>query len=128
MANTLNKSYGGDNPMIMLFKGIARQAWLAGLGIVSKAQQEGSELFESFIEEGARVEALAQANPDHDKRVPASDPVSLEKLEHIFDERVLRSIQRLNVPTQEDMKAVYRQMEALKRNLQVLTEQARPKS
>jgi poly(hydroxyalkanoate) granule-associated protein len=129
MAKTLKDTDRGKNPMAMLFKGIAHQAWLAGLGIISMAQQEAGKLFESLITEGERVEAQSKALEikDQGRAEKSKDPQYIENLQKIFDDRVYRSLQRLDVPTREDMQYVFKQMEELNKNIKTLTQKTRQK-
>ena len=39
----------------------SRQIWLAGLGAFSRAQAEGTKLFESLVEQGQKLEAKTRS-------------------------------------------------------------------
>ena len=41
----------------------ANQIWLAGLGAFSKAQQEGTKMFETLVEEGENAARLERSYP-----------------------------------------------------------------
>jgi len=48
-----------ENRLAMMIRESANQIWLAGLGAFSKAQQEGSKMFEALVAEGERVQEPA---------------------------------------------------------------------
>jgi poly(hydroxyalkanoate) granule-associated protein len=106
-------------------KGSARQVWLAGLGAFARAQQEGGKLFETLAREGASL----QDRFDPQAREPFGPARSTvaglaanasQRLEQIFDERVSKSLDRLDVPLASDVDALTARVEALERALAAL--------
>lgn len=128
MACTSDSTHTYENPMFKIVTDVTRQMRLAGLGAIVKAQQLGSELLESLIEEGEKVESqggpsrLLKASPKP-KRVlePAQD--DLENLENMFQDRVARSLEKLSIPTHEDLRKLHAQVESLSNSVEVLAEQ-----
>lgn len=107
---------------------VTRQVRLAGLGAISKAQQIGSELLESLVEEGEKVQSQGGPTallkpPSRPKSVhpPTSD--DLENLERVFQDRVARSLEKLNVPTREDLRKLNDQVESLSNSVETLADQ-----
>lgn len=111
--------------MISLAKGAAHQFRLAGLGAVSIARQ----FIDVLVEEGKRVEARGPLSLVHAPTTPAgaapTPKLSLENIEHledIFQDRIARSLAKLQVPTQQDLQVLHRQMDALSENIKTLAE------
>lgn len=93
----------------------AQQVWLAGVGAFSRAQNEGTKLFENLIKEGLKLEqnALKFAGGRADvvrgavestvgqARDRATD--TWDRLEKVFEDRVQRALTKLGVPSREDL-------------------------
>ena len=93
----------------------AQQIWMAGMGAFNRAQGEGSKLFEALVKEGMNIEQhtrkLAGGKVDAVRdavenrvgvaRERATDTWDL--LEKVFEERVQRALNRLGVPSREDL-------------------------
>ncbi|HOB62562.1 MAG TPA: phasin family protein [Candidatus Competibacteraceae bacterium] len=121
----------------------ARQIWLAGLGAFARAQREGGQLFETLVQEGQAVDKRLR-HAVHERTEQAKDEVTDEvdgakgkvavlrdqatgawnKLEEVFQARVARALHRLGVPTQDDIRQLFQQVELLNRNIQELTQAA----
>lgn len=111
----------------------AHQIWLAGLGALAKAEQEGTRLFESLVQEGEQVEARARRTAGHkveevkslveetveEVRDRATD--TWEGLEQVFEDRVARVLNRLGVPTYEDVQELARRVAELNESVKALT-------
>ena len=107
----------------------ANLIWLAGLGAFMKTQQEGSKLFESLVKEGEQVEARTRKAASEkveemkgkveEMRDKATE--KLDKLEQAFQDRVARALNRLGVPTNDDIQELSKHIEALTENIQKLT-------
>ena len=104
----------------------ANQIWLAGLGAFAKTQEEGSKVFESLVKEGEKVEERTRKAANEkveevmDKVEEAKEKATekLDKLEHVFQERVARTLNSLGVPSQEDIKEIASRIEKLDANVQ----------
>jgi len=93
----------------------AQQIWMAGMGAFNRAQGEGSKLFEALVKEGMNIEQhtrkLAGGKVDAVRdavenrvgvaRERATD--TWDRLEKVFEERVQRALNRLGVPSKEDL-------------------------
>lgn len=103
----------------------AQQIWLAGLGALSRTQQEGGKFFDALVEEGVRIQqkthaySQEQLKQAHDQTVPFMDvarkrtDAAMGKLEQAFDERIARAVKRMDVPTHADMQELSARLDAL---------------
>jgi poly(hydroxyalkanoate) granule-associated protein len=103
----------------------AQQIWLAGVGAFSRAQAEGTKLFEGLVKEGmgleqtvrkfagGRAEVVRDAveNRVGQARERATD--TWDKLEKVFEERVQRALVKLGVPSREDLNDLSDRVETL---------------
>jgi len=99
-------------------KDSAQQIWLAGLGAFAKMQQEGSKAFEALVKDGAGVqkktqqaaeETLAQAQArmaGFASEFGTKAAGGWGKLENIFEERVARALEKLGVPSAQEVEAL----------------------
>ena len=94
---------------------LANQIWLAGLGAFSKAQQEGTKMFETLVEEGEKVQERTKVAVDErlGEMRGAWDELSWNKLEKVFEDRVGRALHALNVPTHKDIDVLSKQVHEL---------------
>ncbi|HXH02449.1 MAG TPA: phasin family protein [Candidatus Competibacteraceae bacterium] len=104
-------------------KDSAHQIWLAGLGAFAKAQAEGGKLFDNLVQEGREIEARTRQVAS-EKVVALKDRAggTFDKLEQVFEDRVSRALNRLGVPTHEDVQELARRVEELTRSVQALLE------
>lgn len=115
----------------------AHQIWQAGLGAFARAQAEGGDLFDKLVQEGGELQKLTQ-RLSGDKGLSVTDTVarlaenagrqasgSLDKLEHIFEQRVSRSLRSLGVPSSVEVQALGRDMAELKEALRAVGKQSR---
>jgi len=106
-------------------KDSAQQIWLAGLGAFSKAQEEGSKVFDTLVKEGLAIQRKTQANAEekiNDATSRMSDMASdlqskagnrWDKLENIFEERVAKALGKLGVPLARDVSALAERIDLL---------------
>jgi poly(hydroxyalkanoate) granule-associated protein len=114
----------------------ARQVWLAGLGAFAKAEQEGSKFFEMLVKRGEKVEHQARKRAEQ-KVEEIKDRVeemrgrangNWNKLEQVFQDRVARALNRLGVPSHDDVEELARQVEELNNSLEELVKAERSKT
>ena len=114
----------------------AQEIWLAGLGAFSKAQAEGTKVFEALVKEGVTLQkktrALAEdklagmtgnvakaanqwtkAANDIGGKAQSTATETWDKLEQVFEDRVARALNRLGVPTQRDVQSLAKRVEEL---------------
>jgi poly(hydroxyalkanoate) granule-associated protein len=103
----------------------AQQIWLAGVGAFSRAQAEGTKLFDGLVKEGLGLEqtmrkfAGGRAEVVRDvvesrvgqARERATD--TWDKLEKVFEDRVQRALVKLGVPSREDLNDLSARVETL---------------
>ncbi len=92
----------------------ATQIWLAGLGAFSKAQEEGTKLFESLVKEGEKAQKhMRGAAGDAVAEMRERAGERWDKLEEVFEDRVSQVLGRLSVPTSRDVEALKDKVDAL---------------
>lgn len=114
----------------------SRKIWLAGLGVYSKIDADGSKLFDSLVKDGEKAEKLAKSagNKFVDEakattssarsRVEDVKDLALEKwseFEEAFDKRLTSAISRLGVPSREEVKNLHAQVDVLTKHIEKLT-------
>ncbi|MGV0984181.1 MAG: phasin family protein [Limnohabitans sp.] len=110
------------------------QIWLAGLGAMAKAQEQGSKAIEALVNDGLAFQRKSQAEAQqrlHEatERLThlASDfgqqaTVRVDRLEHLFEDRVAKALQRLGMPTLYDLQALTERVAQLEAQLAQATE------
>lgn len=110
----------------------ARKIWLAGLGAYAKAGQEGSEYFKELVKSGEGVEKQGKklvdeqveaANSQIDSvkstvthnvsSVKGKFEVQLDKIEKAFDNRVASALNRMGIPSKQDVEALSAKLDEL---------------
>ena len=113
-------------------KGYARALWLAGLGVYVKAGQEGLGYFKNLVKSGEGLEnqgkklidkQLGAANEQLDSaklslvtnvdNVKNQVEIKLEKLEKAFDNRVASALNRIGIPSKQDVEALSAKLDVL---------------
>lgn len=134
MAKKKSKNKKTESPTVNTVVGTARQIWLAGLGAFMAAEEEGSKLFEVLVKHGEEIEGqtkkIAEDKVDAMKEKVESAVEEMrdkttdtwEGLEQVFEDRVARVLNRLGVPTQEDVEELNEHIKNLTKNIKDLTE------
>ena len=107
----------------------AQQIWLAGLGAFSKAQEEGTKVFEALVKEGMSMQRKTQSAAE-DKISEATSRMTnmasdissraagqWDKLENIFEDRVAKSLSKLGVPSSRDLDVLNARIDALAKSM-----------
>jgi len=106
-------------------KDSAQHIWLAGMGAFSKAQEEGTKVFEALVKEGQSLQRKTQAVAEEKigevtgKMTAMADTVSnkagqnWDKLETIFEARTAKAMNKLGVPTAKDVAALTQRVDHL---------------
>ena len=103
----------------------SHKIWLAGLGAFSRAQQEGTKVFEALVKQGEQLQ-------DRTKKVAVETAVAArgaatakakemqqmaggtwDKLEQVFEDRVARALSKLGVYTQNDVQRLAARVDEL---------------
>ena len=93
----------------------SHEVWLAGLGALAQAQAQGTKAFEALVNDGLAFQRKSQEQAQQ-RLQEATDrlthlaqdfgqqaSVRIDKLEHVFEERVARALHRLGMPTLQDI-------------------------
>ena len=119
-----------ESNLLGTVKESSSQIWLAGLGAFSKAQEEGSKVFEALVKEGSGLQkkfrSLADSrmndvtNEVSGKITEATSKAAgaWDRLETVFEERVGRAVGRLGVPTKADITKLTTRVEELTKQVQ----------
>jgi poly(hydroxyalkanoate) granule-associated protein len=129
MQEPAHKAAKAEGQFAQSVRDSALQIWLAGLGAFSKTQAEGGKVFESLVKEGEslhrKTRGIAQAKvaevSDNVSRVAnqissraqSAASQTWGKLEEVFEERVVRSLKRMGVPTASELAALAKRIDAL---------------
>ncbi len=118
-----------DGQFVAAIRDSANQIWLAGLGAFAKAQEGGTKLFETLVEEGEKVQKRAtKVAGDKITEVKEQATGTWGKLERVFEDRVSQALHGLNVPTKKDVDALSRRVSELTAVTKKLTASSAHKS
>ena len=119
-------------------------AFMAGLGALSDAQKKGAERFDDLVREGERFRKMATSRTESliddvqdairgmsdDAQSRATglldqvrDSSRLDKLQSAFDARVADTMDRINVPSKNDIDKINRKLDKI---LRLLDEKGKP--
>ena len=124
---------GGDKQLAKTVRESAQQIWLAGLGAFAKAQAEGSKVFDALVKEGQTIHSRTRKVAESKVTEMTSTLGKMatkatnqatggwDKLEHVFEERVARALNRIGVPTNKDINNLAKRVEELTASVQKLT-------
>jgi poly(hydroxyalkanoate) granule-associated protein len=119
----------GQDDFAGSLRGSARQVWLAGLGALARAQEEGSKLFETLAREGAslqgRLEPQTQAQFER-ATVTGLAAKASDRIEELFEQRLSKALDRLDVPLGSEFDALTARVEALERAVALLAPSETP--
>lgn len=111
----------------------AQKIWLAGLGALSVAEEEGGKLFRTLVEKGEKYEVpgKGEARKVRERvdegidsaRETVSDVWS--KVEQEFDERLRDGLGRLGVPSKAEIETLTLRVEKLTKSIEALEPKAR---
>lgn len=96
--------------------GTAQKVWFAGLGALSMAGDEGNKLFSDLVEKGKNFETKASpVSGVKDSAGKAKGKVDdiVGRLENSLTDKVAGVMERLGVPTQEEISQLYNRVDAL---------------
>jgi poly(hydroxyalkanoate) granule-associated protein len=140
MVKKFNKAAEAETNLLGTVKESSTQIWLAGLGAFSKAQEEGTKVFEALVKEGTglqkKVRKFADAqvadvtNEVSGKITEATSKAAgaWDRLETVFEERVGRAVSRLGVPTKADIAALQARVEELTKQVAKMNVGKAPKA
>ena len=95
----------------------AHKIWLAGLGALAKAEEEGTKVFHNLVEAGEDFEARSKKRFELVKgkvdEVREAAENQIEKLGDTFDDKVAGAVQRLGVPSRDEIMRLTKRVEEL---------------
>lgn len=106
----------------------SRLIWLAGLGAFSKFETGSSNLFETLVKEGEKFENTTKKMADN-KIDDVKDTVegvkdkaidTWDKLEESFETRLAILLNRMGIPTHDDVADLSKRVETLNENVKNL--------
>ena len=103
-------------------KDSVHRIWLAGLGALAAAEEEGSKLFSRLVDRGRDVEAKGKVEVDKvNEKVRVEVDKAKAKAESAFenwgdklDEKLSSALNRLGVPTRDEIRNLTLRVEELK--------------
>lgn len=106
----------------------ARKIWLAGLGALATAEEQGTKAFQSLVERGEDFETRSEKQvakvKGQVKSVTDKAEAQWDRVEKVVDERVNTVIKKLGIPSRDEVKTLTRRVEELTKNV----EQLKPKA
>ncbi|MDP3820157.1 MAG: phasin family protein [Burkholderiales bacterium] len=125
-----------DSAIAGQVKDSAQQIWLAGMGAFSRAQAEGTKVFEALVKEGASLQKKTQSAAE-DKISEVTSKMSnmagdvqakagqhWDKLETIFEDRTAKALNKLGVPSAKDVDALMARIDELSAKVAKLSKAA----
>ena len=115
----------GDDNLAKAVRGSAQQIWLAGLGAFSKAQAEGTKVFNALVKEGRMVHAKTRKAAEikvgemttamGKLAAKASNQASgnWDRLEQVIEKRLARALNSVAVPTNKEIQILAKRMDQL---------------
>ncbi len=99
----------------------AHKIWLAGLGALQAAEEEGSKLFKNLVERGETFQNRGRETFDdvkdkvEDAAGKARDQAETvwDKVEHRLDDAVTSALGRLGVPSRDEIATLTQRVEEL---------------
>ena len=129
-----------DSALAGQVKDSAQQIWLAGMGAFSRAQAEGTKVFEALVKEGTSLQKKTQSAAEEKISEVTGKMSSMagdvqaragqhwDKLEGIFEERTAKALKKLGVPAAKDVDALVARIDALSAKVAKLSKAAPAKS
>jgi poly(hydroxyalkanoate) granule-associated protein len=130
------KTRGGAGAAQTRMLEMVHQVWLAGLGAVARAQRGAPKLFDELQAEGAQAYADVRGSAEkalrsaigevqstlnaRAKQVRSTANDAFENLEKVFQTRVHRALQRLGVPSADEVEGLSKRIDALNANIDKL--------
>ena len=112
----------------------AHRIWLAGLGALAAAEEEGSKVFSRLVDRGRDVEAKGrvEAKDQFDKakdqfdKAKAKAGSTWDDLSGKVDEAVTSALHRLGVPTRDEIRNLTQKVEELNAKVDLLKPRVTP--
>ena len=110
----------------------AHKIWLAGLGALAVAGEEGRNLFRTLVERGEELEGRGRVHVDKVKGkvkdARSNVEMAFERAQEGFDDKVAAALHRMGVPTRNEIAKLTKRVEDLTKSIEKLRQKAAPKS
>ncbi len=104
--------------------------WLAGLGALAAAEEEGSKLFSRLVDRGRDVESKGKVEVDKVKaeveKMKTKAESTFESWGEKFDEKLTAALHRLGVPTRDEIRNLTQRVEELNAKVEQLKPRVTP--
>lgn len=109
------------------FRKYTKQIWLAGLGAFSRAEEEGSKMFDSLVKVGEELESKTVELTDHTvhkvaEKTKESVTDTKDKVEKLLDHGVNSSLNKIGLVTAKDVHQLESLLVALHHKVDALVE------
>ncbi len=109
----------------------AHKIWLAGMGALAVAGEEGRTLFQALVAKGEEIEGRSKGQVDKVKGklqdAKAGVGVMLGRLQESVDEQVAAALAKLGVPTRKEIAALTKRVEELSKTIEKMKKASAPK-
>ena len=95
----------------------AQKIWLAGLGALSVAEEEGAKVFDTLVDRGREWEGRGRERMD---KARSRVEHAVDDVEGRIDERVSAALHRFGVPTRDEIRELTRRVEELNAQIERL--------
>jgi len=95
----------------------AQKIWLAGLGALAVAEEEGAKMFDTLVERGRDWEGRGKERMD---KARSRVEHAVDDVEGRIDERVSSALHRFGVPTRDEIRDLTRKVEQLNAKIERL--------
>lgn len=105
----------------------AHRIWLAGLGALAAAGEEGTKMFDRLVDRGREYETRGrdEARKQYEGMKSSTDDV-LKTWSDKLDESVTRVLHRMGVPSREEIHNLTRRVEELNAKVEMLKPRVTP--
>lgn len=122
-----NETSGQDRKLQDDLKESAHRIWLAGLGALAAAEQEGAKVFSRLVERGKEFESKGRVEvKDQVERAKATAETTWDSMSSRMDEMVTSALHRMGVPTREEIRRLTLKVEELNSKIESLRPRTTP--
>ncbi len=99
----------------------AQKIWLAGLGALAVAEEEGSKLFNRLVDRGRDWEEQGKERAQEQaKRARSRVEKAFDDVQDKVDQQVTEAMKRLGVPSRDEIRELTRKVEELNAKIEAL--------
>ncbi|MGD2114362.1 MAG: phasin family protein [Acidobacteriota bacterium] len=129
----MTEKTSGEKDVRKELKESAQRIWLAGLGALAVAEEEGTKAFNSLVDRGREWEAHGKERVRERVEEVRSKARSrfegrFEEVEEMIDERITDAMHRFGVPSREEIHDLSSKVEELTKKIEALHKEPKPGS